>query len=398
VGSIQYNCLANTNNVPLSVSGLLPVTLTFYDSALVSYRFKILNNVAESLDLDSGAYRLISIKDSNNCTQILDSSLLIQSEPVSLSYDTMTYYCNSNFASLPIHLSGKSSWVIQLEHDGVITNVVKSNKEDSLHIQSGISKIVSIQDGNNCIVKIKDSILLNSFRQLSANVFTGMFDCSANQKAIELHAAGNMPLQVYGHRGVQQFAGTYLQFPQSYLLSPGTFAIDSIVDARSCKLQNIYSALVINDTIDVGDIFQDKFVIKTSQLSTQRYYWYLNDVLYRETTEPFVDIDRSGHYDLGIYNNNNCFLKTKKLKVDLGKMLLFPNPADDRLTVMMQFDPGESVQYFLTDLTGKMILSGSMQNGKNLILLPEMPKGMYILQLMTNLKNVSYPPQRILKN
>ncbi|MCC7029479.1 MAG: hypothetical protein IT257_04170, partial [Chitinophagaceae bacterium] len=37
VGAIQYNCLTNTSNVPLSVAGLLPLTLTYYDSVSAAY-------------------------------------------------------------------------------------------------------------------------------------------------------------------------------------------------------------------------------------------------------------------------------------------------------------------------------------------------------------------------
>jgi hypothetical protein len=91
-------------------------------------------------------------------------------------------------------------------------------------------------------------------------------------------------------------------------------------------------------------------------------------------------------------------LKTKKLKVDLGKMLMFPNPVDDAFTVMLQFEPEESVQYFITDISGKKVLSGAMQNGKNLIRLPEISRGIYMIHFVTNMNNIAYPPQRILKN
>jgi hypothetical protein len=398
VGPIQYNCLTNTSSVPLSVAGLLPLTLTYYDSVSAAYRNKILSNFTESLDLDSGVYRLLTIKDSVNCIKMLDSTLLIHNEPLSLTYDTMTYYCDGNFATLPIHLKGKNNWLIQLEHNGIVSNLIKSNKVDSLHIQPGSSKIISITDGNNCTIKINDSMLMNPFKKLTANVFTGMFDCNINQRAIQLHASGNLPLQVYWHSDVQQFAGTFVQFPHEYLISPGAFAIDSILDSKSCKIQGIYDAQIVNDTIDPADIILEKFVLKTSYLSAQKYYWYLNDILYRETAEPYVEIERNGFYDVGIYNNNNCFLKTKKLKVDLGKMLMFPNPVDDAFTVMLQFEPEESVQYFITDISGKKVLSGAMQNGKNLIRLPEISRGIYMIHFVTNMNNIAYPPQRILKN
>lgn len=394
----QYNCATNKNDLGLQSSGELPIKLTFYDSTINSFRYLIMNNYAQTLTLDSGTYKFIQVTDSNNCSKIIDSTITLQSEPVRLSYNKMQYYCLDTFSVLPIQLKGKSSWNIEVERNGIKSLIAKNSSTDTIHLAYGLNKIVKVIDGNNCTMLVSDSMIQNNFRKLSTQVVESSFDCVQNEKQLLLHADGNFPLRAYGQNNGTAFETDIFTTPYSFLAKEGNFLIDSVNDQANCILKNIYTTSITNDTISEEGIYVENLTLKTSNNSFDTYYWYLDELLLKETAIPYISIEKSGTYQVGVFNNNNCLLKTKKLSIDLGKMNIYPNPILQEINILVRFDLGEIIQYRITDLLGNTIMQNDLRDGLNKIKLPEMNKGVYMIHFNNNLNNIKYPSQKIIKN
>lgn len=398
ISAVQYNCLSNLNELSLNSAGLLPLTLIFYDSLISSFRYEVLSSHATTLYLDSGAYKFISIKDSNNCIKVLDTSMVISTEPVSLTYDALQYNCSDNFAVLPIHLKGKGSWAIEVESGALLRKVNKNNANDTIQLRYGISKIIKITDDHNCMATIKDSVISNPYVKLSASVFTQQYDCILGINTVELFSTGNYPMRVFGYKGGVPMSELIFTSPATYNIVDGYFRIDSIFDDAQCILQNVYESGFMNDSMFTDALIQDKLKLKALDTSFSKYFWFMNGQLIKETEAPYIDIEHSGVYETGVYNSNHCFLRTMKLVVNLEKISIFPNPADDFINILVQFDPSEKIDFSLLDLLGNKIAEGQLKDGMNRLNLPELQRGVYILNLQTNKNNVSYPAQRIFKN
>lgn len=394
----QYNCLTNDNTVTLQSSGLLPLTLTYYDSSLASFRYEIFNTLNSTLLLDSGAYKLISVSDSNNCVKQIDSSFQIISQPIAFATDTLQYHCGDQFAVLPLHLQGKNNWVIQTRHNGLLSNLIKSQQHDTIHLLPGLTSIVKITDGHNCVWQTSDSIRINNYQNLQNAVLADSFDCLQKQLPIQINGTGNYPLHVFGKNAGMPYDEWIYVSPHTQYAGVGIFTIDSIVDRTLCKQENVYSQLIQNDTIDSDGIVLDHFRLKTSNTSFEKYFWYLNGQLIQETTLPYLDINKMGSYAVGYFNQHQCFLKSKELMVDFGKISIYPNPFSEQISIFIKLEINETVQYTLTDPGGRKFGEGKLNEGLNTLHFPHLPKGVYLLSFLSNVTDLQYPTQRLIKN
>ena len=69
--------------------------------------------------------------------------------------------------------------------------------------------------------------------------------------------------------------------------------------------------------------------------------------------------------------------------------IVYPNPANDELTIDGNFEANAKISYELYDAIGQLSLKGIFANGKPYILqTAEVSKGIYLLKLNVNGKNV----------
>lgn len=398
VSNVSYNCGSNKNEVMLTTTGMLPLQIYFYDSLIQTMRNVVLNNYSHTLFLDSGAYTFVNIVDSNHCSKSIDSSIALNSQAVSFNHGNLSYNCGETFAIMPIQLQGKSNWNILMEHNGVQQVLTKTSKSDTLHIPYDQSKILKVTDGNNCVYTVVDSIVQNNYKKLTVNVFTEQFDCINKNVPIQLLTQGNYPMQLMGYRNNQVFSENIVSPTTNMIVDLGPFTIDSIIDRTQCVITDLYESAYTNDTFLVEGIEIDKLILKTTNTSFNKYYWFLNDQLIKETSDPFIPIEKNGIYEVGVFNNNQCFLKTQKIRVNLGKMTIYPNPFTTEINILVSLDPNEKINYYLTDMTGNKMGHGLLHDGLNQLSMPEMNRGIYLLNFETNMKNIQYPSQKVFKN
>ena len=79
-------------------------------------------------------------------------------------------------------------------------------------------------------------------------------------------------------------------------------------------------------------------------------------------------------------------------------MTIYPNPFTTEINILVSLDPNEKINYYLTDMTGNKMGHGLLHDGLNQLSMPEMNRGIYLLNFETNMKNIQYPSQKVFKN
>lgn len=113
--------------------------------------------------------------------------------------------------------------------------------------------------------------------------------------------------------------------------------------------------------------------IQTKTVASKYSYW-------DET--PFAGIN---YYRLRIENSNNEFLYSKIVSAfvsdkDAVAVQLYPNPVNDILTIRYNKSSTTVAQYHITDISGKIILSGEVINGETTVNVSSLAKGIYFMK------------------
>src|SRR5690606_40143280 len=81
---------------------------------------------------------------------------------------------------------------------------------------------------------------------------------------------------------------------------------------------------------------------------------------------------------------------------DLGKLLIYPNPASTTLTVLNNRYP--NLRYQLFNVIGQEINSGSLSNTMNTIIVDNISEGIYFLYLVNQDNNDSMTKKIVIKH
>jgi choice-of-anchor B domain-containing protein len=120
------------------------------------------------------------------------------------------------------------------------------------------------------------------------------------------------------------------------------------------------------------------------------YQWYINDELLEGATGPFLVPEQSGAYSVWTTDENGCEALSNPIGVEIINSVsgalpagwkIYPNPASDWLTLEL---PGAGqAKYALYDLTGRMLMNGSLQEEKTTLNLGDIENGLYILEIQS---------------
>ena len=110
------------------------------------------------------------------------------------------------------------------------------------------------------------------------------------------------------------------------------------------------------------------------------------------TNLTMADLNNDGVYEIMIGNSRggiSGFQSDFNLDGTLGaanwdngtSINIFPNPANNFITVQTQFDPGNSTTYTIYDTVGKIVKNGNIYTQKAFIGLNEVPSGVYFLEV-----------------
>ena len=115
--------------------------------------------------------------------------------------------------------------------------------------------------------------------------------------------------------------------------------------------------------------------------------WYFNSNLF-EVNKDTIQISQAGNYEVtvtsvyGCSSSSDVFVITGITDIDNNIMAeVYPNPFTDKVTVEISND---NSSYNIRTIEGKLIRTGNLVSGKNLIILNDLSQGMYRFEILTN--------------
>ncbi len=116
------------------------------------------------------------------------------------------------------------------------------------------------------------------------------------------------------------------------------------------------------------------------------------------TNLTMADLNNDGVYEIMVGNTRggiSGFQSTFNLDGTLGEnnypsnksISIFPNPANNFITIQTQFDPGNNTIYRLHDTVGKIVKEGNIYTQKAFIGLNEIPSGIYFLEVKNGVES-----------
>ncbi|MCC7029025.1 MAG: T9SS type A sorting domain-containing protein [Chitinophagaceae bacterium] len=398
----EDSSLCNTDSTILKVNllGKAPFTFDLYRNNLLSTSYTIQSNYCHIPLYQDGNYFIKNIKDSlNNLGYTSDTFHYIKTTKPEAHISWNDYDCSVNKNSMKFEFTGTSPFTVYFTHDNIPDSLHFYKYKDSLLFSNGNYNFTRIKDAKNCSVSAAGSFVLENL-PVSCQLNSIDYDCMQGKNDVYISVHGKLPVTLTLYDKILNTFHFEIITSKDFhfKLDSGIYNFMYTQDANDCVF-NIDSNVVINNEYHLNQsLYVENFLLKATNVSFPAYYWFLNDLPYNVTTEPYLNIATDGKYQLGNYNDFNCFERTANLDVSLGKIHIYPNPVSNAINIFLALEKGETVSASITDIAGQVIAKRKMKEGLNQWMLSDLPRGMYLLNFETNLMYIHYNTQKLFKN
>jgi hypothetical protein len=173
----------------------------------------------------------------------------------------------------------------------------------------------------------------------------------------------------------------------NYTLAPG----DSIVDAwaRGASAIGMVSPATVSNPILLPDYSDCELVSysNTQAVVKTRVYYMLNDVNNYPVLDwyPVAPQDSRVSFTLHLYNPDYTGPEVGITRIKEAKWMLYPNPAQTKLTLYSNFRVGSKFQYALYNLQGVQLIAGEVKDARGVLRkeidISELAQGVYVFTL-----------------
>lgn len=292
----------------------------------------------------------VTVDDGPGCSRSVDV-FVGQNSTLALSFSPGFLQCASEpDGDIDITVTGGTAPYTFLWSTGDTTEDI-----DSL---VGGTYTVVVTDAAGCM--LTDSMELTSiFGSESTVVATNESCAGANNGSLYVQPGGTFPFPptAYLWSNGATTAGIYN-------LAPGTYTVD-VTDFFGC-------VTTLTGTVGSGT---GSFTVNISQqgntlysTTAPNYQWYHNDNLIPGATQQTYTISASGYYYVVASGGGNCIDTSNVIETSFNpdnilennlieNVLVFPNPANENLNVVMSLTAPEATEIKLMDITGRVIWS-----------------------------------------
>ncbi len=368
-------------NSPQGQDGKIALNIT---GGLPPYEFKWNNNsTLDSLtSLKEGTYNVI-VKDKNGCEK--DKSFEIVKGYIDANIKTKNAGCGNSLGSANLNIvHGLAPFNIQW------SNTNSNNTLENKNLLLG-SYMVTVSDVRNCKAEIpfsidKDSLIIE-----------------ADVTNVSCFGYNNASIYLYKIAGIEPINFTWKDGwtnPYRSQLKAGQYSVTA-TDLQSCKTVldfNITQPEKINYKINTSpdnsntSTWEGKIIINSFSGGSPPYNVYWPEL---GKYGSFLDGLPAGTYEFYITDKNNCSVAgsvilegitaSKTLKEEENSIDLFPNPAISNLYFQLNVPEGETCNYAILDLNGKILHNNTMLNSfKSFVDVTNFLNGIYLLRIESN--------------
>jgi dienelactone hydrolase len=393
-------CNKDSTIMRLHFDGKAPFTFDLFKNNALIGNYTTASNDYEINILNEGRYYINNILDSlQTVGYSSDTFHYRKTIAPSVKFSVIDFDCISNQSKIEFEFTGTSPFKAYYNNNNTFDSLMFNQVKDSLWFENGDYAFLQLKDAKNCILPL-DKHFTFDHSPLSFQLNSIEYDCIFNKNDVSISLAGTFPIHfIYYDSVISSYRFEIIHNNDFHLkLDSGKYHFISLADSNNCTLP-IDSTINISNEISFNQgIYKNKMQLKATNEQFSKYYWYLNNQPYKETTEPYIDLMESGKYQLGNYSLLHCLLKTPSIEIDLGKINIYPNPVSNIVNIFISLEKNEIVQANITDITGKVLRQKTMRNGLNQWNIIDLPKGIYLISFDTNMESIRYEPQKLLKN
>ena len=315
--SLQYNCDSNKTAIPILLSGKAPWIIKYKKNTIPYTIITSSNNY--SVLLSNGTYLFETVSDSNNCTKTINQVFNINSQPLSYSFTTPIYNCDSNKSKINFTLNGNPPFTVYYRRNN--TSLFFSTNQLSVdkYFNNGYYIFDSIKDAS-CLKKISPTIQHTFYYQtLNFSASSPTYICDSNKAKINFTLQGNPPFTVlYTQNGVANQFTTSLYNTDKFFTN-GIYNFSKITDATQCNLNFNILKNINFDTLGIQlsypiyncDSNKSKIQFTFNGNSPWTVYYKKNNVpLFFTSTNSTVNVFfGNGNYSFDSVKDASCVKK-----------------------------------------------------------------------------------------
>lgn len=169
-------------------------------------------------------------------------------------------------------------------------------------------------------------------------------------------------------------------------LSPGTYSL-KVTDSAGCWLTASFD--VGFDSLEAPVISRSGDTLLISEAG--EYQWLLNGAAIDGATNAFYIPTESGDYTVVFTDDDGCTVTTAAFNFQLSNsreqnlaFSIYPNPGNYIIQINLSDLSSNNGSFSISDISGKHIRSGFVNNGRNTISVTDLTPGWYLIHVTDN--------------
>jgi len=294
----------------------------------------------------------------------------------------------SNLISFPYNGSVDAMQVIQPLIDSGILEKVQDEKGNSIEYWGSsigwINGIGNFTSGEGYLVQVNQNgeLPILAAYEKSGLLLPSELETEHFKVDYEGNGSGHMNINI------EELTNSDIQLGDEIAAFDGTICVGAVKISENNIENNVVSisASVSDNDVQNGFIEGDPIELKVWHVNKSAEFQTKSEVikgnlLYNEYGSVFVHL--TGQTETAV----NAF---ESVKVDM-----YPNPANNQVTIRFSTFPEQGTQIELTDMTGKALLTREVQSTKEVLNIQSQPAGMYLVKIIS--RN-GYKVNKLIKN
>lgn len=233
IDSATYNCFANQNEIAFSLHGKKPFTMQYFIGT--NFNTSTINNTQFLWTPNNGQYFIAAIHDSNNCSQLFNSVIEFNNQPLTCIMDTPVYSCDSAKYTSHFVCTGRPPFLVKYVENSVNKTLLSNTMQFDFVYQNGNTYFTEITDSNHCSTPLTGNYNVQAAHLIST-MSSPQYNCDSNKTLIHFAFQGNSPWIVhYTENGINKEIQTSQNTLDKYF-ETGAYYFLTVNDSTGCSV------------------------------------------------------------------------------------------------------------------------------------------------------------------
>jgi hypothetical protein len=343
-------CDSEITHTTLQVSsGLKPFTLHYSLNNQPTSIQTQLNNL--QVMMPNGLYYFSHVTDSAGCMRNLGLSHAAQYTPLHATGINSKYLCGLDSAEVSVHFSGTQPSLLLYSKNGGPLDTLSVYPGLAFRKANGSYYFSHLRDASGCVDSLDETKTFD-YKPIAFEVDSITPICQERVHTWSMQVNGQAPWTLHY---LYKNAPNSLQIPATsfqWKTQPGDYHLQRISDASGCE-QLIQRRDTLFDFLSFEPKLETDYRMVSVQASPLWHAWYYEGRKVDSGTVMQIPVRGTGAYWVTLTDSTGCHYTSDTLDLSYpAQVSLYPNPAHDEASLLVQDDFGEYWRYRITDGRG----------------------------------------------